>query len=149
MTVASFSYRAGREERSVWERALGVGGRALELMEQAAKGLAPESFDRFSTLTEVPREQLAAAIHTTTRTIARRKEAAKTLDRTSSERLVRLALLYKQANGVLGDEALTRQWMLTPRDVFGGRTPFEMASSEIGADEVEDLLARIEQGVFY
>jgi putative toxin-antitoxin system antitoxin component (TIGR02293 family) len=149
MAIATFRYEAGPEPCSDWERVLGIGGSPLELMEQAAKGLAADVFDRFSALAEVPREDLAAAIHTTTRTIARRKEAAKVLDRSSSERLVRLALLYKRASDVMGSDSLTRQWMLTPREAFGGRTPFQMASSEIGAEEVEDLLARTEHGVFF
>lgn len=81
-------------------------------------------------------------------TIARRKEAERSLDRAASERLVRLALLYRRASEVFGDEDLAKQWMQTPREVFGGKTPFELAASEIGVQEVEDLLLRAEHGVF-
>jgi putative toxin-antitoxin system antitoxin component (TIGR02293 family) len=149
MAVATFRFHADNQLASSWERALGVQGTHLDLMEQVEKGLPAAVFDRFSTLIGVPREELASAIHTTTRTIARRKRAEMALDRTAGERLVRLALLYKRSSEILGDEDLTRQWMRTPREAFGGRTPFEMASSEIGAEEVEDLLTRVEQGVFY
>ena len=149
MAVRTFEYRPEPEAVSSWERQLGVHGGPLDLMEQIEAGLSAQAFDRFSSHAGVPRERLAAAIHTTTRTVARRKEAGKPLDQSSSERLVRLALLYKQANDVFGDEELTREWMLRPRSVFAGRSPFEMAASEIGAQEVEDLLLRTEHGVFY
>lgn len=149
MAVKTFEYRPEPDIGSTWERIIGVRGGPLDLMEQVEAGLPARAFDRFSSQIGVTREMLATAIHTTTRTVARRKEAEKPLDQDASERLVRLALLYKLANEVLDDETLTRQWMLRPRSAFAGRTPFEMASSEIGAQEVEDLLLRVEHGVFY
>ncbi|MEX2542496.1 MAG: antitoxin Xre/MbcA/ParS toxin-binding domain-containing protein [Trueperaceae bacterium] len=149
MALETYRYEASAHRPSSWEVALGVHGGVIDLMEQAQRGLPAGAFDRFGRLIDVPREELAAAIHTTTRTISRRREAKKPLDRTSSERLVRLALLYRRASEVFGDEALARQWMQTPRATFGGRTPFQLASSEIGAQEVEDVLLRVEHGVFY
>lgn len=62
---------------------------------------------------------------------------------------MRLAGLYGRAAEVIGDELLARQWMQTPGEAFAGKTPFEMAQTELGAREVEDLLLRVEHGVFY
>ena len=149
MAVRTFDYQPSPEVVSSWEQQLGVRGGPLDLMEQIESGISARAFDRFSAHIGVPKEMLAAAIHTTTRTVARRREAGRPLDQSAGERLVRLALLYKRADEVLGDEVLTREWMLRPRRAFGGRSPFEMASSEIGAQEVEDLLIRSEHGVFY
>ena len=149
MTLPTFEYRPQPEVVSSWERQLGVSGGPLDLMEQIESGIPARAFDRFSAHAGVSRERLAAAIHTTTRTVARRKESGKPLDQSAGERLVRLALLYRRADEILGDEALTREWMLRPRAAFGGRSPFDMAASEIGAQEVEDLLLRAEHGVFY
>lgn len=148
MAFATFTADSPGNVPDRWQRSIGASGGVLELMELARDGLSVEAFDRFGTLAGLSREELAAALHTTTRTVARRREANKPLDSRSSERLVRLALLYGRATEVLGDESIVRQWMKTPRDLFGGLTPFQMASSELGAQEVEDLLTRTEHGVF-
>jgi len=149
MTVRIYSYSGPAREENRWSRALGVSGSPMELVEQARDGFPVEAFDRFSALADVPREALAAAVHTTTRTIARRREANKPLDPAASERLIRIAQLYEKASEVLGDDELAKQWMLTPRGILGGQSPFRLAASEIGVQEVEDLLLRVEHGVFY
>ena len=81
--------------------------------------------------------------------MARRKEAGKPLDSAVSERLVQLAELYKKVEEVIGSAQLARQWMKMPRAVFKDRTPFELETTELGACEVEDVLLRVEHGVFY
>jgi putative toxin-antitoxin system antitoxin component (TIGR02293 family) len=150
MSQMTFSYQPSPQSLSAWETALGLqDGSRLKLIAQVQEGLPVAAFDRFSQLTGLSREALARALDTSTRTIARRKEAGKPLDRTTSERLVRLAGLYARAAEVIGDERLARQWMQTPREAFAGKTPFEMAQTELGAREVEDLLLRVEHGVFY
>ena len=58
------------------------------------------------------------------------------------ERLVRLA------TDVMGDEEYGRRWLESPQRGLGGKTPLDFARSEVGAREVEDLLGRIEHGVY-
>lgn len=149
MSFDTFSYQPALNPPSAWEEALGLQGAPLELIARARAGLPPDAFERFLALTGVPRDELAAAIGTTNRTVARRKEAGRPLDPAASERLVRLAQLYRQAADLLGSDALAKQWMRTPRSAFAGATPFAMAKGELGAREVEDLLLRVERGVFY
>ena len=47
-----------------------------------------------------------------------------------------------------GDEAAARRWMGRPQPAFGGVMPSEYAKTEAGAREVEDLIGRLENGVF-
>ena len=61
----------------------------------------------------------------------------------------RLEDLMVRLTEMLGDETLARRWLHTPREGFGGRTPAELARTELGSLEVEALLARVEHGVFY
>lgn len=110
--------------------------------------MSTQAFERFSELSGVPREELARSLKVSTRTLQRRKEAGKRLDSETSERLLRLAKLYARAAEVIGEDALAKQWMRTPRSLFEGKTPFEMATTELGAREVEDLLLRTEHGIF-
>ncbi len=137
-------------EPSAWEAALGLAQAApLSRIRAVQAGLSAAAFDQFSKVTGVTRENLARAVGISLRTVQRREEAGVPLGPGPSERLVRLAELYAQATQVTGDEALARRWMQTPRPVFGGQTPFELAHSELGAREVEGLLHRVEHGVFY
>lgn len=145
-----FTYTPDQPRASVWESALGIEGTSgLARMSQAQNGIPVASFDRFAEAIDVSREALAQTLHVSLRTVQRRREAGARLGPGASERVVRLADLYAHASKVIGDDDLARQWMQTPRDVFGGKTPFEMAGSELGAQEVDSLLHRVEHGVFY
>ena len=147
---AVFNFTSPPAEPNVWDAALGLAQSApLERIRTVRSGLSAAAFDQFGEAAGVSREDLAKAVGISLRTVQRREEAGTPLDPGPSERLVRLAELYALATQVVGDEALARRWMQTPRPVFGGQTPFELAHSELGAREVEHLLHRVEHGVFY
>lgn len=62
---------------------------------------------------------------------------------------MRLARLTEAAIELFeGDTEAAQGWMKAPRAVLGGKTPLEMAATEIGAREVENLILRLEDGVF-
>ena len=65
-----------------------------------------------------------------------------------SERIYRIAKIYDRAVEVFGDEEMGRRWLKEPAWALGDRTPLEFAETELGAQEVDDLLGRIEHGVF-
>lgn len=121
----------------------------LGIIRQIQEGLSPTAFDHLSETMGIGADELAGLVYISRRTVARRKERGEPLDSATSERLVRLALLYAKVVEVIGDEQLSRQWLRTPRAAFSGKTPLEMAQTELGAREVEDLLFRVEHGVFY
>ncbi|HLE18728.1 MAG TPA: antitoxin Xre/MbcA/ParS toxin-binding domain-containing protein [Syntrophales bacterium] len=65
----------------------------------------------------------------------------------ASDRLYRLARLFIIATKVLEDEKSGAEWLKKPQWGLGGRIPAEVAFTEIGAKEVENLLGRIEHSV--
>lgn len=65
----------------------------------------------------------------------------------ASDRLYRLARLFIIAKRVLEDEKSGAEWLKRPQRGLGGRIPLEVAFTEIGAKEVENLLGRIEHSV--
>ncbi len=81
------------------------------------------------------------------RTWARRKQGG-VLDTLESDRLARLTRLIRRASKVLGGVDEGRVWLTTPSRAFDRRTPLEVASTEVGAEAVFQLLGRIEHGVF-
>lgn len=150
MAGAMYSHTAAPKQPSKWELALGLEGvSGLLRLDKVQEGLPVATFHRFAETSGVALGDLAEAVGISLRTVQRRRGAGGRLDTGPSARLVRLADLYTRAAEVTGSDSLARQWMQTPREVFGGRTPFELAGSELGAREVEDLLLRIEYGVFY
>ena len=65
-----------------------------------------------------------------------------------SDRVVRFARLLGKAIEVLESEENARLWLTSPQFGLGGAVPLEFAATEVGAREVEDLLGRIEYGVY-
>ena len=47
-----------------------------------------------------------------------------------------------------GAEEAARRWLSSPQVGLGGALPLEYAETEVGAREVENLLGRIEYGVY-
>jgi len=80
------------------------------------------------------------------KTISRRKEGL--LKKEQSERIIRLARLFDRAVIIFQDIEQVRLWFKTPNEALGGETPMNYSDTELGAQEVADLLGRIEHGVF-
>ena len=49
---------------------------------------------------------------------------------------------------VLESQENARRWLSAPHVGLGGAVPLEYAATEVGAREVDDLLGRIEYGVY-
>jgi putative toxin-antitoxin system antitoxin component (TIGR02293 family) len=47
-----------------------------------------------------------------------------------------------------GDVAAAVNWLNTPRKLLGDRSPLAYARTETGAREVENLIGRLEHGIF-
>jgi putative toxin-antitoxin system antitoxin component (TIGR02293 family) len=47
-----------------------------------------------------------------------------------------------------GDERAALGWLSQPQQALGGQVPLEHSRTEQGAAEVENLIGRLEQGVF-
>ncbi len=65
-----------------------------------------------------------------------------------SERLVRLAQVTQRAFEVLESEGNVVRWLRAPNVSLDGATPLSLLDTDIGARTVEEMLVRIEYGVF-
>lgn len=110
-------------------------------------GLPIEELDALQASLDLPMEALAAKLGISKATLHRRKVEGR-LDPAESDRVVRFARLMGQAVKVFGSEAEGRDWLNTPQFGLGGAVPLDYAETEIGAREVENLLGRIEYGVY-
>jgi len=111
------------------------------------KGLPISSFEKLQERMDVSADTLATIINIAPRTLTRRKQEGR-LRTDESERVLRITVLFERAEEVLGDIEHARQWFKSPKLALAGKSPLEYADTEPGAREVEDLLGRLEHGVF-
>lgn len=92
-------------------------------------------------------ERLAPKLGISRATLNRRMAKGR-LEPQESDRLVRFARLMGKAVEVLETKEDARRWLSSPQVGLGGAVPLDCAETEVGAREVEDLLGRIEYGVY-
>jgi putative toxin-antitoxin system antitoxin component (TIGR02293 family) len=110
-------------------------------------GLSFQAVQNLQRALDLPLEKMAAVLGMSRATLHRRKTQGK-IDQHESERLVRYQRLLKRADDVFGDGASAREWLTHKQPGLGGAVPLDFARTEIGAREVENLLGRIEYGVY-
>ncbi len=111
-------------------------------------GLPYTSVTRFHSASGLPVAHIADLVQVPRRTLMRRKAAGR-LQPLESERLLRMAMLFDRALELFeGDADAARRWLATPIKALAGETPWDFARTEIGAREVEDVIGRLEHGVF-
>jgi len=92
-------------------------------------------------------EELAKLLGLSARSLTR-LASARVLDPVVGDRLYRLARIYALASDALEDEAAAVRWLRSPQRALGGGIPLDLAATDAGAREVEQLLGRLEHGVF-
>lgn len=93
-------------------------------------------------------QELAEVLGVSLRTLQRIPDASSLMNPQMSDRLFRLAYIVAMAEYVLEDETAAHQWLTEEQRGLGGQKPLAMIASEAGYREVENLLGRIEHGVY-
>lgn len=120
-----------------------VMGQVAELKEGLPAGIV----DALSRELEISRKELARISGVAERTLIRKVQEGR-LSPDQSERMARVSRLLARAIEVLGDKERALHWLKAPRSYFGGRPPLDYADTELGCQEVFNLLGRVEYGVF-
>ena len=120
---------------------------SAKLIAKIKKGLPVKAFYRLCNNLEIPEKALAKTLNIAISTLARRKKTGR-MTFGESERIYRIAKIYDRAVEVFGDEEMGRRWLKEPAWALGDLPPLEFSETELGAQEADDLLGRIEHGVF-
>ena len=118
-----------------------------ELIRRIQKGLRFSELQTLQSTLDLPFEQLAAKLCISRSTLHRRKAAGR-LSPDESDKVMRLSRLLDHAAKVFGDVEKARAWLKFPQVGLGGAVPLDYAQTEVGAREVDDLLGRIDYGVY-
>lgn len=118
----------------------------VAMVMKAAEGLAVSVFDEIMRVAELNKNQLAAFIDTTPKTIDNYRLRRHKLGRTESEHLLQLMALYKKGQEIFGDSESFNQWLMQPASGLGGIVPFDLLYTQGGINLVMEELLRIEYG---
>lgn len=110
-------------------------------------GLPVQELNALRAHLDMPLDKLVPMLGISKATLHRRKSSGR-LDVAESDRVVRYARLLGRAAVVMESLENGRRWLTSPQVGLGGETPLSFAQTEVGAREVEDLLGRIEYGVY-
>jgi putative toxin-antitoxin system antitoxin component (TIGR02293 family) len=111
------------------------------------QGLPFAELESLRELLDLPMDRLAVHLGISRATLHRRKVSG-SLDTAESDRVVRFARLLGLAVSTLESLEAARAWLGSPQVGLDGESPLVYAETEVGAREVEDLLGRIEFGVY-
>jgi putative toxin-antitoxin system antitoxin component (TIGR02293 family) len=81
------------------------------------------------------------------RTLARRKVQDRFRPE-ESDRLVRFGRIAALAEEILGDSSKAASWLRRPNRALANETPLRQLDTDIGSQQVENLLLRIAHGVY-
>ena len=140
---------ASRRPRHDYTKLIGVTvNNSVDLVRHVERGLAFTAVEALQQQMHLATKQMAQLLDIKFRTFLRRKEAGR-LQPAESDRVLRTSRLFARAKDLFdGNQEAARNWLMTPQRGLGGAIPLEIAKTEVGAREVEQIIGRLEQGVF-
>jgi putative toxin-antitoxin system antitoxin component (TIGR02293 family) len=119
-----------------------------DLIDAVQRGLSFRALETFSSETGFAPSSVASMIQIPERTFARRRSTGR-LSPDESERLLRISTIFEKAVALFeGNVGEAIEWLTKPKKALGDKDPLSYSRSEIGAREVENLIGRLEHGVF-
>jgi putative toxin-antitoxin system antitoxin component (TIGR02293 family) len=119
-----------------------------DLIRQVRRGFSFHALLDLESRSGVSLTEIASIIDLPPRTLARRKSSGR-LSSDESEKLLRLSAVFEQAVDLFeGDRSGALKWLTSPKRVLENQTPLAYSRTELGAREVENLMGRLEHGVF-
>jgi putative toxin-antitoxin system antitoxin component (TIGR02293 family) len=128
-------------------KVLGGISESEEFVELVRNGLPYASLEALTRTLGRDLGDVSAVVGIPARTLARRKDQ-RVLSPVESDRLYRVAYVAHVAAATLGGIEPARLWLGRPNRALGGVTPLSLLDTDIGCRQVEDILARVNHGLF-
>lgn len=117
--------------------------RALSL-----KGVPKNEYNNFIHLIfNFSDKEFAIVAGTSSRTLSRLKPEDN-IPKQAAEVTISLMRAYSKATEIFGNKDSAVKWLKMPNNILGGITPVQAMSSRFGAEEVMDILGRMEYGIY-
>ena len=118
-----------------------------DLIKVVSSGLPARLARELARCLEISLDDMAGLLRMNPRTLQRRMGEG-SLDLSESERLWQLSRLFHRAEEVLESRAGALHWFKNPIAALGWATPMAYARTAVGLRELENILGRIEHGVY-
>lgn len=116
------------------------------LAERVRKGLPFAALLAVMEQYGIARDSLCEILHLSPRNFLRRKDQNR-LSPDESDRLYRLARVIAHANRVFEDPEESADWIQSPNAALGKQQPLNLLDTDIGVQQVDQVLGRIEHGI--
>lgn len=120
----------------------------LQIVSIIRQGFSIISVIKVAEYCGISESQMAALLATSERTISRRKKDQKPLDLSESDRLYRIARIFARTLDIFENVETARDWLKKLNRTLGGKTPLELLDTDAGTQQVDELLNKIEYGVY-
>lgn len=130
---------------------------ALQLIDRSRQGLSTTESGRVAGLLGVTDKEMARLLNQSVATFHRQAKVSRSdatrsdatrLDAATSERLLLLTRLAIYGATVFQDQGKFTRWLRRPLPLLADRSPLDLMDSPTGVQLIEDILGRIEYGVF-
>lgn len=119
---------------------------AIEQVETIRKGVGTAVFDQLAVAIGVGKETLARKLNINAQTLRKRK--SRLLSQEEAEKSLRVARVFAFATEVLGSADDARRWLSDSIPALGGKRPLDLLDTDVGAQEVTNLLGCIKWGLY-
>jgi putative toxin-antitoxin system antitoxin component (TIGR02293 family) len=120
-----------------------------DLIAEIHRGFSINVIDKLVHELAISQQALLQTLSLSSATLTRRRtHKQKRLTPQESDRVYRVAVVYRTALELFeGDKQAARDWLKEPAKALGGDSPLQHIDTEAGADDVQDLMGRLEHGV--
>ena len=119
----------------------------MQVIETSRLGLPGSETNRVAGLLAITDKDMARLLNQSPATFHRQAKIGR-LDAATSERLLLLARLGNYGAAVFQDRGKFTRWLRRPLRLLNDYSPLDLLDSPTGVQLVEDILGRIEAGVF-
>ncbi len=120
---------------------------ALQLIDRSRQGLMGTEAGRIAGLLGVTDKEMAGLLNQSVAPFHRHAKAGR-LDASTSEKRLLLGRLAGYGATVFQDQGKFNRWLRRPLRLLGDRSPLDLLDSPTGVQLIEDILGRIDYGVF-
>lgn len=119
----------------------------FDLIAQSRRGISHTDVRQVAVQLELTIRELATLLSMNERTMARRLVSG-SLNKTESERLLLLEALAAHGLRVFEDQGKFNRWLRRPLEILDAQSPLQLLDTATGFQVVDQLLGRIEYGVY-
>ena len=118
----------------------------IDYVIMSREGISMKALNKIQDYTSLTNKELSNILPISERQLARYKED-QILKKSIASHLIQLVELFENVYDLFGEEKF-RKWIRTKIIAIGNNTPIELMDTPIGMQIVEDLIVRIEHGVY-